>query len=157
MHYKLPINPSPNLPNSRSINLYPSLCLFEGTNISVGRGTEYPFQQFGSPYLKSNYDFTPISKKGSKKPKYQNEKCYGTDLRFQEDYLTEINLRWLIESYEKSPNKDKFFNTFFDKLAGTDKLRIQIIERKSPKEIKLSWIEGLKKFKEIRQKYLLYK
>ena len=156
MSYDLPIKPSPNLPNSRSINLYPSLCLFEGTNVSLGRGTEYPFQHFGAPYLKSNYSFTPKSGEGSKSPTHENKKCFGTDLRFQDNYLEEINLNWLIESYNNCPEKEKFFNSFFDKLAGTDKLRLQIIEAKTVKEIKESWQEGLNEFKKIRNKYLLY-
>ena len=156
MSYDLPIKPSPNLPNSRSINLYPSLCLFEGTNLSLGRGTEYPFQHFGAPYLKSNYSFTPKSGEGSKSPPHENKKCYGTDLRFQDNYLEEINLNWLIESYNNCPEKEKFFNSFFDKLAGTDKLRLQIIEAKTAKEIKESWQENLNEFKKIRNKYLLY-
>ena len=156
MSYDLPIKPSPNLPNSRSINLYPSLCLFEGTNVSLGRGTEYPFQHFGAPYLKSNYSFTPKSGEGSKSPPHENKKCYGTDLRFQDNYLEEINLNWLIESYNNCPEKEKFFNSFFDKLAGTDKLRLQIIEAKTAKEIKESWQENLNEFKKIRNKYLLY-
>ena len=156
MSYDLPIKPSPNLPNSRSINLYPSLCLFEGTNVSLGRGTEYPFQHFGAPYLKSNYSFTPKSGEGSKSPPHENKTCYGTGLRFQDNYLEEINLNWLIESYNNCPEKEKFFNSFFDKLAGTDKLRLQIIEGKTVKEIKESWQEGLNEFKKIRNKYLLY-
>jgi uncharacterized protein YbbC (DUF1343 family) len=149
MSYDLPIKPSPNLPNSRSINLYPSLCLFEGTNVSLGRGTEYPFQHFGAPYLKSNYSFTPKSGEGSKSPPHENKKCYGTDLRFQDNYLEEINLNWLIESYNNCPEKEKFFNSFFDKLAGTDKLRLQIIEAKTVKEIKESWQEGLNSLKRL--------
>ena len=156
MSYDLHIKPSPNLPNSRSINLYPSLCLFEGTNLSLGRGTEYPFQHFGAPYLKSNYSFTPKSGEGSKSPTHENKKCFGTDLRFQDNYLEEINLNWLIESYNNCPEKEKFFNSFFDKLAGTDKLRLQIIEAKTAKEIKESWQENLNEFKKIRNKYLLY-
>ncbi len=156
MSYDLPIKPSPNLPNSRSINLYPSLCLFEGTNVSLGRGTEYPFQHFGAPYLKSNYSFTPKSGEGSKSPPHENKKCYGTDLRFQDNYLEEINLNWLIESYNNCPEKEKFFNSFFDKLAGTDKLRLQIIEGKTVKEIKESWQEGLNSFKQKRREYLIY-
>ena len=156
MSYDLPIKPSPNLPNSRSINLYTSLCLFEGTNVSLGRGTEYPFQHFGAPYLKSNYSFTPKSGEGSKSPPHENKTCYGTGLRFQDNYLEEINLNWLIESYNNCPEKEKFFNSFFDKLAGTDKLRLQIIEGKTVKEIKESWQEGLNEFKKIRNKYLLY-
>ena len=156
MHYDLPIRPSPNLPNSRSINLYPSLCLFEGTDISIGRGTEYPFQHYGNPYIESNYSFIPISSEGSKYPKHEGKSCFGTDLRFQDDYLTEINLRWLIEAYNDYPMKEKFFNNFFDKLAGTDKLRLEIIAGKNAKEIKKIWEDGLDDFQKIREKYLLY-
>jgi uncharacterized protein YbbC (DUF1343 family) len=156
MSYDLPIKPSPNLPNARAVNLYPSLCLFEGTNVSVGRGTEYPFQHFGSPYLESNYFFTPKSGDGSKHPKHENTLCFGTDLRFQEDYLTKINLNWLIVTYNECNEKDKFFNTFFDKLAGTNKLREQIIAGKTTKEIKATWENDLINFKKIREKYLIY-
>ena len=157
MSYDLPIKPSPNLPNARAINLYPSLCLFEGTNISVGRGTEYPFQHFGAPYLKNTYSFTPKSGDGSKQPKHQDMICFGTDLRFQENYLTKINLKWLISTYNECDKKENFFNAFFDKLAGTDKLRKQIIAGKTAKEIKTSWQEDVAEFEEIREKYLLYK
>jgi len=157
MHYVFPIKPSPNLPNSKSINLYPSLCLFEGTNVSIGRGTDYPFQHFGAPYLESNYSFTPKSGKGSKYPKHENIECFGTDLRFQDNYLTALNLNWLIDSYNNSPNKEKFFTTFFDKLAGTDKLRLQIIEGNTSKEIKKSWSENLSNFKKLKEGYLIYK
>ena len=156
MSYDLPIKPSPNLPNARAVNLYPSLCLFEGTTISIGRGTEYPFQHFGAPYLESNYSFTPKSGTGSKYPKHKNIECFGTDLRFQDNYLTAINLNWIIEAYKQCPEKEKFFNDFFDKLAGSDKLRLQIIEEKSSREIKESWEVGLREFKGIRGKYLIY-
>ena len=134
MHYDLPVKPSPNLPNARSVNLYPSLCLFEGTTVSIGRGTDYPFQHFGAPYLQSSYSFVPKSGEGSKYPKHENKTCYGFDLRFQENYFTTINLDWIIYCYNNSDNKEKFFNNFFDKLAGTDKLRLQIIEGKTPKK-----------------------
>ncbi len=156
MSYEPPIQPSPNLPNSRSINLYPSLCLFEGTNVSVGRGTEYPFQHFGSPYLEQEYSFIPKSMKGSKYPKHENKTCFGTDLRFQDNYLTEINLNWIIDAYQQSYQKDKFFNNFFDKLAGSEKLRLQIMSGKTSKEIKESWKKDLMEFKKIRGKYLIY-
>jgi uncharacterized protein YbbC (DUF1343 family) len=156
MHYDLPIKPSPNLPNTKSINLYPSLCLFEGTNVSIGRGTDYPFQHFGAPYLESNYSFTPKSGEGSKYPKHKNIECFGTDLRFQDNYLTSINLNWIIDTYNKAPDKEKFFTNFFDKLAGTDKLRLQIIANKSVNKIKEGWKEDLGKFILMREKYLLY-
>ena len=155
-NYDLPIKPSPNLPNARSVNLYPSLCLFEGTNISIGRGTDYPFQHFGAPYMKSNYSFMPKSGEGSKYPKHEDIMCFGTDLRFQEDYLTAINLNWIIETYKQCSEKEEFFNDFFNTLAGTDKLKKQIIAGMTVREIKASWQEGLEEFKRIRRKYLIY-
>jgi len=155
MEYDLPIKPSPNLPNAKAINLYPSLCLFEGTTISIGRGTVYPFQHFGAPYLENDYSFTPKSGAGSKYPKHENKECFGTNLRLEKP-LTAINLNWIIEAYKQCPEKEEFFNNFFDKLAGTDKLRKQIIAEKTQKEIKESWQEGLEEFKEIRRKYLIY-
>jgi uncharacterized protein YbbC (DUF1343 family) len=155
-NYDLPIKPSPNLPNARAVNLYPSLCLFEGTTISIGRGTDYPFQHFGAPYLKSNYSFMPKSGEGSKYPKHEDIVCFGTDLRFQDNYLTTINLNWIIEAYKQCPEKEEFFNNFFDKLAGTDKLRKQIIAGKTAKEIKATWQEGLTSFKKLRRNYLIY-
>ena len=155
-NYDLPIKPSPNLPNARSVNLYPSLCLFEGTTISIGRGTDYPFQHFGAPYLKSNYSFIPKSGAGSKYPKHEDIMCFGTDLRFQEDYLTAINLNWIIETYKQCSEKEEFFNNFFNTLAGTDKLKKQIIAGMTVREIKASWQEGLEAFKRIRRKYLIY-
>ena len=155
-NYELPIKPSPNLPNSKSINLYPSLCLFEGTNVSVGRGTDKPFQHFGSPFLKFySYDFQPKSGPGSKYPKHENKTCVGRNLE-NYPYLSSINLDWLIESYNQTNNKEDFFNSFFDKLAGTDKLRTQIISGLNEKEIRSSWKTGLKEFKKTRKKYLLY-
>jgi uncharacterized protein YbbC (DUF1343 family) len=154
--YNLPIKPSPNLPNARAVNLYPSLCLLEGTTISIGRGTDYPFQHFGAPYLKSSYSFTPKSGEGSKYPKHENIVCFGTDLRFQDNYLTTINLNWIIQAYKQCPEKENFFDTFFDTLAGTDKLKKQIIAGKTAKEIKASWEEGLVEFKEVRKNYLIY-
>ena len=155
-NYELPIKPSPNLPNSKSINLYPSLCLFEGTNVSVGRGTDKPFQHFGSPYLKFySYAFQPKSGPGSKYPKHENKTCVGKNLE-NYPYLSSINLNWLIESYNQTNNKEDFFNSFFDKLAGTDKLRTQIISGLNEKEIRSSWKTGLKEFKKTRKKYLLY-
>lgn len=155
MEYDLPIKPSPNLPNAKAINLYPSLCLFEGTTISIGRGTVYPFQHFGAPYLESDYSFTPKSGVGSKYPKHENKECFGTNLRLEKP-LTAINLNWIIEAYKQCPEKEEFFNNFFDKLAGTDKLRKQIIAEKTQKEIKESWQKGLEEFKEIREKHLIY-
>jgi uncharacterized protein YbbC (DUF1343 family) len=154
--YELPIKPSPNLPNKKAVNLYPSLCLFEGTNVSIGRGTKKPFQHFGHPKLNLyNYSFIPKSGPGSKYPKHENKICYGKDLT-NTPILNSINLEWLIETYNQSQNKEDFFISFFDKLAGTDKLRKQIISGKSIREIKKSWKDDLKEFKNIRNKYLLY-
>ena len=155
--YNLPIKPSPNLPNKRSINLYPSLCLFERTTVSIGRGTNFPFQHFGAPFFKSNYSFTPQSGDGSKYPKHENTTCFGKDLRFQKNILNSLNIDWLIECYNQSPNKEEFFTLNFDKLAGTDKLRKQITAGLTSKDIKKSWEEGLTDFKDIREKYLIYK
>lgn len=159
-HYKLPVYPSPNLKSSRAINLYPSLCFFEGTNVSEGRGTDNPFEVFGSPFLDKNYfsySFIPEPNSGAKTPRYSGKNCYGEDLR-KEKYQETINLKWLLEAFKNNSGQE-FFNSdlFFDKLAGTDKLRKQIIAGKSEQEIKESWHKDLEKFKKIRNKYLLYK
>ncbi len=154
--YSLPINPSPNLPNDQSINLYPSLCFFEGTNVSVGRGTDKQFQIYGSPFLAINsFSFTPQPNFGSKNPPHQGEICYGEDLRFYPK-LNEINLNWLKNAYSLSLNNTVFFNNFFQKLAGTDTLQQQIEQGISIEEIRKSWQNDLKSFKKIRKKYLLY-
>lgn len=153
--YSLPIKPSPNLPNDIAVNLYPTLCLFEGTTVSIGRGTENPFQHFGAPFLKSSYKFTPVSSSGSKYPKHENLTCYGVDLK-HEVSLNELNLDWLIDVYNQAPDKENFFNNFFDKLAGTDVLKEQIISGTSAQEIKNSWKEDLVNFCEMRRIYLLY-
>lgn len=162
-HYELPIKPSPNLPNSRAIYLYPSLCLFEGTPISVGRGTDQQFQIFGAPALtKMPYQFTPVSKPGAKTPPHQNVRCYGLDLTSlsiaELQRARQINLKWLLDCYKAYPDKDRFFNAnlFFDQLAGTDELRRQIRQQRSEKEIRQSWQPALNRYKAIRQKYLLY-
>ena len=106
--------------------------------------------------MKSNYSFIPKSTIGSKFPKNESQECFGTDLRFQDNYLTEINLNWLIECYKNCPEKENFFNSFFDKLAGTNKLKMQVISGKTPKEIRRSWKRELEKFKRTRIKYLIY-
>ncbi|NKI27743.1 DUF1343 domain-containing protein [Arenibacter sp. 6A1] len=158
--YSLPLRPSPNLPNDKAINLYASLCLFEGTNVSCGRGTERQFQIFGSPYLLGDtYDFTFVPKPnfGSKTPKYMNEECFGLDLTKTEN-LDRLNFTWLLEAYNGTNPKDKFFNNnkHFDRLAGTPKLKEQIIQGKSIEEIRATWNKGLEEFKNIRDKYLMY-
>ena len=153
--YDLPVKPSPNLPNAQAVNLYPSLCLFEGTNVSVGRGTDLPFQHFGAPFLESDYSFVPESRLGAKNPKYLGIRCFGNDLS-NSAKLREIDLSFLIDAYKECPNKDDFFNSFFDKLAGNDVLRLSIIEGKSEDIIKEGWINDLRLFKELRNKYLIY-
>ncbi len=159
LNYDLPIKPSPNLPNKIAINLYPSLCLFEGTNVSVGRGTNAPFQVFGSPFLsteKYDFSFTPQPNDGAKYPKHQDIVCHGKNLIFEEN-LNTINLKWLIEAYNNSENKTAFFNSFFTKLAGTTKLQEQIEAGLSESEIKKTWHEGLEIFNQTRSNYLIYK
>lgn len=156
--YSLPIKPSPNLPNDVAINLYPSICLFEGTVVSCGRGTDKQFQIFGDPNLPKNeytFLFTPNPNEGSKYPKHENNICYGLDLRNQKK-LQNLNFNWLIKAYQSYPEKEKFFIPFFSKLAGTKKLQQQIEDGLSFNEIKKSWEPGLTKFKKTREKYLLY-
>lgn len=157
--YELSIKPSPNLPNTKSINLYPSLAFFEGTNVSCGRGTEMQFQIYGSPYLdkKNNtFQFTPKPNFGSKDPKHNGRLCFGQDLRNTE-YLSMLNLEWLIEAYNSTKDKNKFFNSFFVKLAGTEKLQKQIEKGYTYREIRKNWIKDIEKFEKIRSKYLIYK
>jgi len=154
--YDTPQKPSPNLPNKKSINLYPSLCLFEGTNVSVGRGTNHQFQIIGNPeWTNYNYSFTPKPMPGAKHPKHKNKKCYGINLKNTER-LNEINLKWIIEAYNVTEDKTSFFKKSFDLLAGNYDLKKQIIEGRNENEIKLSWESGLNQFKKIRSKYLIY-
>ena len=154
--YSLPIKPSPNLPNDKSINLYPSLCFFEGTNVSAGRGTKMQFQVYGSPYItKSSFTFTPQANEGSKYPKYKNQLCFGEDLRTAKN-LNKLDLSYLLKAYQQNTSK-KFFNTFFTKLAGTERLQEQIEQGLSEKEIRKTWVQDLISFKKIRKKYLIYK
>ena len=156
MAYDLPVKPSPNLPNSQAINLYPSLCFFEGTNVSVGRGTDKQFQIYGSPYLpKTNFSFTPMPNEGAKDPVYNGKTCYGEDLTKAEK-VNQLELKWLINAYNTTQDKSNFFNTFFTKLAGTKKLQEQIEAGKTEDEIRKSWQEGLNEFKQVRKNYLIY-
>ena len=155
MKYILPVPPSPNLKNSNAIRLYPGLCFFEGTVVSVGRGTDKPFEQWGHPDYqgKLNHTFTPKSTVGATKPLLENQICYGIKL----DKATEdLDISQLLKAYQLSPQKDSFFNSFFEKLAGTKVLRQQIIKGKSEAEIRASWQPELEQFKKIRKKYLLY-
>jgi uncharacterized protein YbbC (DUF1343 family) len=161
--YSLPEKPSPNLPDMTSVYLYPSLCLFEGTIISVGRGTPYPFQVIGYPGFKDgDFSFTPFSIPGvAKNPPYENKECRGFDLReFGDEYIKNykgLYLFWLKAFYDSAPDKSKFFTDFFNTLAGTDQLQQQIRDGWSEEKIKESWQPGLKKYKETRKKYLLYR
>ena len=161
--YDLPIKPSPNLPNNRSIYLYPSLCLFEGTSVSVGRGTNTQFQVYGHPdFQEGNYTYTPTPMEGAKYPKHKEKLCKGYDLRkipIQELQTTHgFTIDYLIDFYKNLDSKESFFlkNLFFDKLAGTDQLRLQIIAGKTAAEIRESWQSDLAAFKLIRERYLLY-
>ena len=160
--YELPIKPSPNLPNQKSIYLYPSLCFLEGTTASAGRGTEQQFQIYGHPdYSGGDYEFTPISRSGAKYPKHENKTCYGYNLSnhsIEKLYQRKFDLSYLIEFYQFFPNKEKFFlkNNFFDKLAGSDQLRKNIIAGKTATEIRQGWQSGLDEYKKMRKQYLLY-
>jgi uncharacterized protein YbbC (DUF1343 family) len=163
MTYDLPVAPSPNLPNLRSILLYPSLCFFEGTNVSIGRGTDNQFQVIGHPdYEQGSYTFTPEPKPGAMNPKYDGVQLYGTNLTSlsTDDIMKwgSINLSWLIQYYTYLSDKDDFFleNLFFDKLAGTAKLREQLLAGWTEEQIRGSWISDLEGFKAIRKRYLLY-
>jgi uncharacterized protein YbbC (DUF1343 family) len=154
--YHITERPSPNLPNDQAINLYASLCFFEGTNVSVGRGTDKQFQIYGSPYLpQSGFSFIPEPNFGAKEPIYKGVSCFGEDLTTIEP-VSQIELKWLIRAFNTTEDKTAFFNPFFTKLAGTQTLRLQIEEGISERKIKKSWKPGLDQFKEIRKKYLLY-
>jgi len=156
MPYSLLAKPSPNLPNDQSINLYASLCLFEGTNVSMGRGTEKQFQIYGSPFLKkTNFTFTPKPNFGAKDPLYNGKECFGEDLTSYPK-LTQLELKWLIKAYQNTSDKTKFFNQFFTKLAGTKKLQQQIESGVSENEIRKSWQKDLEAFKKMRKAYLIY-
>ena len=153
--YSLPVKPSPNLPNDLSIALYPSLCLFEGTIMSVGRGTPHAFQQIGHPkYPDTTHSFIPISNEGARWPPFENQQCYGVSW-FNADTTYAFSLSPLIDAYQKM-DTTAFFNSYFEKLSGTDQLREQIEEGLSEKEIRSSWEVDLKMYREKRLKYLLY-
>ena len=159
--YELPVRPSPNLPNQTSVYLYPSICFFEGTVVSLGRGTSFPFQVFGSPKLPDRgFSFIPESLPGAKNPLLLGVKCFGTDLRdaMKQNLVPkpELNLEWLISAYKDFPDKDKFFNSYFDVLAGGPVLRNQIQIGMTSEQIRATWKDGLAKFAKIREKYLLY-
>lgn len=159
--YSLPVPPSPNLKNDTAIILYPSICLFEGTNVSVGRGTNKPFQVIGAPYFKdATLTFVPKDMEGAKNPKLEGVVCKGYDLSlFAVYYLqgdSQLYLSWLVQAYEIAPQKKEFFTPFFTLLAGTEKLQKQIESGMSAEEIRATWQPDLNKFKKMRAKYLLY-
>ncbi len=170
MPYTLPVSPSPNLNTQQSVLLYPSLCMFEGTYINLGRGTYFPFTVLGSPYLKGKYDFsfTPTGIKGmAETPLFMDQVCYGLDLRNYDTELLlkskQINFDWIIELYNASPNKEQFFDSKLSKemnnieiQIGSGDFRQQVIDGASMKEIRAGWEDGLKKYKVMRKKYLLY-
>lgn len=156
MNYSILAKPSPNLPNDQSINLYASLCLFEGTNVSMGRGTEKQFQIYGSPFLtNTNFSFTPKPNFGAKDPLYNGKECFGEDLTAYPK-LNKLELKWLLKAYQNTSDKTKFFNAFFTKLAGTKKLQQQIESGFSEEKIRESWKSDLESFKKMRIKYLIY-
>lgn len=156
MQYSLPVKPSPNLPNDQSINLYASLCLFEGTNVSIGRGTDMQFQVYGSPYLpNTGFSFTPQPNLGSTSPPNNGMNCYGEDLRTVEK-VNRLELKWLIKAYNETLDQSKFFTSFFTKLAGNKTLQFQIQSGMPEEQIRESWILGLEGFRIMRQKYLIY-
>ncbi len=158
--YELPIAPSPNLPNIHSIYLYPSTCLFEGTVMSLGRGTSFPFEAYGHPkFTGSDFSFTPKSVPGAKNPPLLNKKCYGVDLRnLSNEYIWEngFDLSYVIDAYNNLKMGDAFFTSFFEKLVGVDYIREDIKAGKSAQEIKDKWFCDVLKFKQQRRPYLLY-
>lgn len=157
--YSLPVKPSPNLPNDVAIYLYPSICFFEGTDVSVARGTDFPFQAIGSPNsMLKNFSFTPQSKPGAKSPPHLGKVCYGLDLRNTTTQEPGIQLIFLIKMLASYKDKTAFFlpNNFFDKLAGNDELRKQLLAGMSEEQIKTTWQKDLEAYKQIRKKYLLY-
>ena len=158
--YPISEKPSPNLPNDQSINLYPSLCFFEGTQVSIGRGTDFPFQVFGSPWLKNHpFKFTPKPNFGAKDPFLNGKICNGEDLRNYPKIKEKLDLSFVINAYKNFDKKSQEFflkNLWFDTLAGTDELRKQIISGKSEEEIRNSWKQDLQNFEKIRTKYRIY-
>ena len=158
--YALPVRPSPNLPTARAVALYPSVCLFEGTNVSVGRGTERPFEVIGSPNQPASrpYQFTPRPNAGSPTPPLQGQLCYGLDLHqpaagAPAQFFT---VQYLLDFYRQSTDKAHFFTKYFEQLSGTDSLRAQVVAGRSEASIRASWAPGLAKFRTLRKKYLLY-
>ena len=157
--YELPVKPSPNLPNWESVYLYPTLCFFEGSSVSVGRGTEMPFQVYGHPNMRGSYTFTPQSTSGASKPLLEGQRCRGENLvEFAHDYPhneSQLHLEWIIDAYQQMKDKG-FFKEYFRLLAGDKQLQRDIENGKSADEIRASWSDDLASFLAIRQRYLLY-
>lgn len=160
-HYDLPIAPSPNLPTQHSIYLYPSTCLFEGTVLSMGRGTEAPFEIFGHPEMKGcDFSFTPMPNAGSKNPPHNGVKCYGVDLRGlsnEEIWAEGINIGYVVDAYHNLAMGEEFFKPMFEKLIGVKWVREMIMEGASAEEIEARWTADVEAFKQLRKRYLLYK
>ena len=159
-HYTLPIAPSPNLPTQHSIYLYPSTCLFEGTVLSMGRGTEAPFEIYGHPDMRGyDFCFTPVPNAGSKTPPHNGVKCYGVDLRGVSDeevWRNGVNIEYLVDAYRNLNMGNEFFKPVFEKLIGVEYVRQMILDGCSAEEIKARWSDDVARFKEQRRKYLLY-
>ncbi|TVQ14873.1 MAG: DUF1343 domain-containing protein [Bacteroidetes bacterium] len=163
MWYELPVAPSPNLPNMTSIMLYPGLCMFEGTHLSLGRGTDFPFQVYGHPDLPAEnfpFAFTPESRTAAPNPPQLDKLCHGIDLRTDNPRklmeTSRFDLSHLLKAWEHFPDKANFFNNFFNRLAGTDDLQKQIKAGMSEAEIRATWQPGLEVFREMRREYLIY-
>ncbi|MBN1145399.1 MAG: DUF1343 domain-containing protein [Bacteroidales bacterium] len=159
--YRLPVNPSPNLNSMEAIYLYPSLCFFEGTIMSLGRGTDFPFRVFGHPdYPDTAFFFVPKPNIANKAPLFVNQTCFGTDLRKltagQLAQMKEINLEWLVDAYQAMGSNKSFFTTYFNNLAGTAQMKKQILAGKTAAEIRQTWQADLERFRVLRKKYLLY-
>ena len=157
MKYSLPIRPSPNLPNDQAVRLYPSICFFEGTTLSLGRGTDFPFQVIGHPDLQGfSFQFTPVTIPGvALNPPQENKLCYGLDLR-EVEIPDKIELHYLLDMYKAFPRKEEFFNSFFERLAGNKVLRQQIKDGLTEDQIRSTWQADLDVYKKMRQKYVLY-
>lgn len=159
--YRLPVAPSPNLRTMRAIYLYPSVCLFEGTPVSLGRGTEFPFEVYGHPGMRKGHQFkfTPVSKPGAKNPPLKGQMCFGTDLRGldEEAIIAQgINLEYIIDAYRSLGMGDKFFRNYFELLIGRGDIRTMIEQGKSAAEIKATWAKDVLRFRQQRKPYLLY-
>ena len=158
--YRLPTAPSPNLPNMRAAYLYPSLCFFEGTPVSLGRGTDFPFQAYGHPELQGDFSFTPRSNAGAKNPPLKDKLCHGVDLRTSPSderiWEREVDLGYVIDCYRQLNLGEKFFTPMFDRLTGTDYVRQMILQGAGADRIKASWADDVERFKQTRKPYLLY-